>query len=101
MDGSGFVFGSGTLLFSSVTFKTATKIILTAVYTEHRTLQDPRQFGRIRIRIRLRNLAIFVSDLQDGNKQLFSFPSFFAYYFLNLQLHHFPKKKSHKEVAKQ
>jgi hypothetical protein len=31
--------------------------------------------------------AIFVGDIQDGNRKLFSFLSFFAYYFLTLQLH--------------
>jgi hypothetical protein len=29
------------------------------------------------------------------------FPRFFAYYFLKLLLHHFSKKKIHKEVTKQ
>jgi len=42
--------------------------------------------------------AIFVSDLQDVNKKL---ASFFAYYFLKVQIHHCLKIKSHKEVTKQ
>jgi hypothetical protein len=42
--------------------------------------------------------AIFVSDLQDGNKN-----SVFLLvrYFLKLHVHHFSKIKSHKEVTKQ
>jgi hypothetical protein len=40
--------------------------------------------------------AIFLSDLQDGNKTLFC-----AHYFLKPHLHHFEKVKSHKEVTKQ
>jgi hypothetical protein len=35
--------------------------------------------------------AIFVIDLQDAN----------AYFFLKVQVHHFSKMKSHKEVSKQ
>jgi hypothetical protein len=38
--------------------------------------------------------AIFVSDLQDVNK------NFFANYFLKVHFHHFSKIKSHKEVTK-
>jgi hypothetical protein len=44
--------------------------------------------------------AIFASDLQGVNKQLFFPLSFFAYYLLQL-LHHFSKIKSRKEVTKQ
>jgi hypothetical protein len=40
--------------------------------------------------------AIFVINLQDANKKLFS-----AYYFLKVHLHHFSKIKSQKEVTKQ
>ncbi len=40
--------------------------------------------------------AIFVSDLQDVNKN-----NFFAYYFLKVHLHHFSKIKCHEEVTKQ
>jgi hypothetical protein len=36
--------------------------------------------------------AIFVSDLQDLNKKLFFFRSFFAYYFLKVHLNHFPQR---------
>jgi hypothetical protein len=36
------------------------------------------------------DLAIFVLDLQDGNKKLF-LKSFSAYYFLKVHLHHFSK----------
>jgi hypothetical protein len=42
--------------------------------------------------------AIFVSELQEGNKIFFQ--RFFAYFFLKLHLHHFSEIKSHKEVAK-
>jgi hypothetical protein len=45
--------------------------------------------------------AIFVLDLQDVNKKLFLFLSFSAYYFLKVDLHHFSKVTSHKEVTKQ
>jgi hypothetical protein len=46
--------------------------------------------------------AIFVSDLQDSNKKLFIFLSFFAFYFLKVHFTFtsFSKKKSHKEVTK-
>jgi hypothetical protein len=40
--------------------------------------------------------VIFVSDLQDFNKKLFIFLSFFAYFFLKVLLHQFSKIKSHK-----
>jgi hypothetical protein len=40
--------------------------------------------------------AIFIIDLQDANKKSFS-----AYYFLKVDLHHFSKIKSQKEVTKQ
>ncbi len=43
---------------------------------------------------------IFVIDLQDANKKQF-FKSFSAYYFLMVNLHHFSKTKSQKEVTKQ
>jgi hypothetical protein len=42
--------------------------------------------------------AIFVSDLHDF--KIFFF-AFFAYYFLKVQLHHFSKIKTHKEVKRQ
>jgi hypothetical protein len=45
--------------------------------------------------------VIFVSDLQDVDKKLIFSPSFFAYYFLKVHLHHFSKIKSHEEVTKQ
>jgi hypothetical protein len=45
------------------------------------------------------NPAIFVIDLQDANKKLF-FPSFPAYFFLKVHLHHLSKIKSQKEVTK-
>jgi hypothetical protein len=45
--------------------------------------------------------AIFVLDLQDANKKLFFSPSFSAYSFLKVHLHHFSMIKSHKEVTKQ
>ncbi len=45
--------------------------------------------------------AIFVSDLQDIKKNIFLFLSFFAYYFLNVHLHHFSQIKSHEEFKKQ
>ncbi len=49
--------------------------------------------------------AIFVSDLQDVNKKLFFFSTFFAYYFLKVHLHlhyrYFSKIKSHTDVTKQ
>jgi hypothetical protein len=45
--------------------------------------------------------AIFVIDLQDGNKKQFSFPCFSAYYFSKVHSHHiFKDKKSYKEVTK-
>ncbi len=43
----------------------------------------------------IRILLFSVSDLQGSKKK------FFAFYFLKLQLHHFSKIKSHKEVTKQ
>jgi hypothetical protein len=46
-------------------------------------------------------LAIFVSDLEDINKKLFCFLSFFAHFFLKVHLHHFSKIKCRKEVTKQ
>jgi hypothetical protein len=49
--------------------------------------------------------AIFVLDLEDANRnenqKTILFQSFSAYYFLNVQLHHFPKIKSKKEATKQ
>ncbi len=45
--------------------------------------------------------AIFVIDLQDANKTNNLKKVFSAYYFLKVQLHHFPKIKSQKEVTKQ
>ncbi len=39
--------------------------------------------------------AIFVSDLQEGNKKLNLFP----YYFLKVLLYNFSKIKSHKEIS--
>jgi hypothetical protein len=45
--------------------------------------------------------AIFVIDLQATNKKLgILLKSFSAYYFLKVQLHHFSKIKSQKEVTK-
>jgi hypothetical protein len=46
--------------------------------------------------------AIFVSDLQDGNKKFF-FPKFFCLLLIEgtVHLHKFSKIKSHKEVTKQ
>ncbi len=44
---------------------------------------------------------ISVLDLQDANKKLCCFLSFSAYFFLKVHLHHFSKKKCHKEVTKQ
>jgi hypothetical protein len=44
---------------------------------------------------------IFVTELQDANKNLILFKKYFAYYFLKVQLHHFSKIKSQKEVTKQ
>ncbi len=41
--------------------------------------------------------AIFVSDLQDVNKN----SQFFSYCFLKVHLHHFSKIKSHRKVTKQ
>jgi hypothetical protein len=38
--------------------------------------------------------AIFVSDLQEGNKNNNFSAKFFAYYFLKVHLHHFSKIKS-------
>jgi hypothetical protein len=46
--------------------------------------------------------AIFVIDLQDANKKINFFNIFSAYYFLNVHLHNFSKKKvkkSHKIVG--
>ncbi len=43
--------------------------------------------------------AIFVSDLQDVNKNYF-FKSLYSH-FLKEHLHHFSKMKSHTEVTKQ
>jgi hypothetical protein len=43
------------------------------------------------------DLAIFVIDLQEVNKNKF----FIAYYFFKVHLHHFSKIKSPKEVTKQ
>jgi hypothetical protein len=37
--------------------------------------------------------AIFVIDLQDANKKQNFFHIYSAYYFLNVHLHHFSKKK--------
>jgi hypothetical protein len=45
--------------------------------------------------------AIFVTDLQDANKEQIFLQSFSAYYFLKVHLHHFSKIKSQKEVTKQ
>jgi len=46
--------------------------------------------------------AIFVIDLQEGNKkQIFFNVNFYAYYFLKVHLHDFYKLKSQKEVSKQ
>jgi hypothetical protein len=42
--------------------------------------------------------AIFVTDLQDANKNFFPL-SFPTYYFLKVHLHHFSKIKSHKIVG--
>ncbi len=42
--------------------------------------------------------ALFISDLQDANKN--DFFAFYAYSFLNVHLHHSSKLKSHKEVKK-
>jgi hypothetical protein len=51
---------------------------------------DPYPWIRMRIRILLFSSVIF----KTSKKIL----SFFAYYFLNVHLHHFSKIKSHKEV---
>ncbi len=40
----------------------------------------------------------FVSDLQRQQKLIFV-PSFFAYYFLKVHIHHFPKKKKTVEIT--
>ncbi len=48
---------------------------------------------RIRILILDPDPAIFVIDLQDANKKLNILKKFSAYYFLNVHLHHFSKKK--------
>ena len=48
-----------------------------------------------------RDPAIFVIDLQDANKKLIKKKSFSAYYFLKVDLHHFSKIKSQKEVTNQ
>jgi hypothetical protein len=45
--------------------------------------------------------AIFITDLQDANKELIKKISFSAYFFLKVDLHHFSKIKSQKEVTKQ
>jgi hypothetical protein len=45
--------------------------------------------------------AIFVIDLQDGNKKQFFFQSFSVYFFLKVHFHHFSKIRSQKEVPKQ
>jgi hypothetical protein len=42
--------------------------------------------------------AIFIIALQDATKTK---KSFSAYYFLEVHLHHFSKKKSQNEVTKQ
>jgi hypothetical protein len=47
------------------------------------------------------DLHIFLSDLQDVIEKDAFFPSFFAYYFVKVHLHHFFKDKNHKEVTKQ
>jgi hypothetical protein len=45
--------------------------------------------------------AIFVTDLQDFNKKVIISPSFSAYSFSKVHLHHFSKITSKKEVTKQ
>jgi hypothetical protein len=67
----------------------------------HSVLRIRDIFVRIRIRLRLwiRVLVFFVSDLQNDNKK-FIFPYLFAYKVLKLHLHHFLKIESHKEVTK-
>jgi hypothetical protein len=45
-------------------------------------------------------ITISVIALQDANKKYVLFPSFPAYYFLNVHLHHFSKIKIQKEVIK-
>jgi hypothetical protein len=45
--------------------------------------------------------ALFVSDLQDTNKNNFLSKGFNAYSFLKVHLHNFSKIKRHKEVPKQ
>jgi hypothetical protein len=42
--------------------------------------------------------AIFLFDLQDANKKTNNNKKISAYYFLKVQLHHFSKIKSQKEV---
>ncbi len=42
------------------------------------------------------NPAMFVSNLQDGNKKFILKNKFFAYCFLKLHLHHFSKRKRRK-----
>jgi hypothetical protein len=44
--------------------------------------------------------AIFIADLQDAKKKKF-FISFSAYYSLKVNLHHFLKIKSLKDVTKE
>ncbi len=41
--------------------------------------------------------ALFISDPQDSNKKLY-FSTFFAYYFLKVDLYHFSQTKSHKKT---
>jgi hypothetical protein len=50
--------------------------------------------------IRTTDPALFVRGLQEANKNIF-FSKFFAYYFLNVHLHHFLKIKSHDVVTRQ
>jgi hypothetical protein len=45
--------------------------------------------------------AFFVSDLQDGNKNIFSSLGSFVYNFLKIHLHNFSKIKGNKEETKQ
>jgi hypothetical protein len=42
---------------------------------------------------------IFAIDLHEANKKLIKKKSFYAYYFLRAQLHHFLKLKSQQEVG--
>jgi hypothetical protein len=44
--------------------------------------------------------AFFVSSWQDYNKKSVLFQSFFAYYFLKVNLHQSSNIKSHKELKK-